>query len=73
MGKFLAILGKVAGIVDKVVPVAVGSRTKWLALAAALVPAVKGAFPEYGPLLDSLQSFAIAGAGVFGASGLLRK
>lgn len=73
MGNVLSLLGSFGGLVDKVVPIGVGSRTKVFAVLAALLPAVKSQFPDLGPVLDGLQTVAMDLAALFAAAGLVRK
>lgn len=72
MNVLMSILKGAGTFIDKIVPVAVGGRTKYAAILAAVVPFVKSTFPEYAPLLDHVQTVAIDLAALFGYAGLVR-
>lgn len=80
MGKFFGeILAAIGAVVDKLVPVAPGSRTKiaviacpLLSVATPVVSMIPGSGP-FLPLIPALQSAFCAAAPAFALAGLVRK
>lgn len=66
-------LRKLLGLVDKVVPLAVGNRTKVCAAAVLVSKAVALFVPEAKPVADMIEQVCGPAAGVFALAGLARK